>query len=691
MANDAQTYRRATNAAFVGLGTQALLFAAFGLLGLYAQSGAINALAWHTAAGLPIWVALIILYYQHRLEQEEALEAERLTRSDRRAAALFEEAGANLQLSRQRLEWLQKWGLTIASILTASLLLAIGPSLLYSHYLRIANDAIEPWVRGDVHHGLLIILLASFAFVGFLVGRFISGMTRTESWLALRGGAGTLMGTVFLALLSIVAVVLHMVGFEPAFEWLALAVPAVTTLIGLEVFANLVLALYQPRRPGQFVRPAFDSRLLGWMSSPESIGKIVSETLAYQFGFDLSKSYAYRQLMRLLTPMFLVAVVTLFGMTSLVVVEPQQQAVIKTFGQLSDRVLSAGLHVKAPWPISTISRHDVYRVSELRMGSTEGAERRHDAAILWTNEHVEGQETYLVTAPSRFPDQPESSDIAAGELVGGDVIIKYRINPEGGLLEYLTSAVSPEAVFSSVASRRMNQYFATRQIDDLLRSDRIEASRALLVDIQRDVDGLDLGIEVLAISITSMHPPQAGEVAQSFHDQIGALQESLSEVNRANRDAVTTLAEVAGSREQALAISDAIQRLERLRLQLAAENTADLQGEVSRQEALIEELVADAGGRAAQLIAQARAFRWQYAIEERAKSEQFPAEIAAFTHAPDYFKARRYFEALTQSLENRPKIILAKPDITSPVEDRVIELDLQESRTGLESILGSNN
>ncbi|QDU72755.1 SPFH domain-containing protein [Mucisphaera calidilacus] len=691
MAHDAQTYRRATNAAILGLATQAGLFVAFGLLGLYAESGAINALAWHTLAGLPVWVILIVFYYQQRLEREEALEAERMSRSDVRAAALFEEAGANLQLARQRLEWLSKWGLTIVSILTAVVMLIIGPVFLYDHYVRFSTDSIEPWVRGDLSHGLLIILLAAFGFVAFLVGRFVSGMTKTDAWVELRGGAGTMLGVVFLALLGIVAALVHLLGFEPAFAWLAIAVPGVTTLLGLEIVASLVLGVYQPRRPGAFRRPAFDSRLLGWMSSPESIGKIVSETLAYQFGFDFSRSYAYRQVMKMLTPMFAVGVLALFAMTCVVVVQPHQEAVVTRFGALvtDEEPLKAGLHFKLPWPISQIHRHDVYRVSELMVGSSADAKRFRDRAILWTNEHVEGgDETYLVTAPSRFPDQPQAEDVVAGELMGGDILVKYRIRPGGGLIEYVGSAADPKGLFKSVVAGEVNEFFSTHQVDDLLRAYRLSASGTLRASMQAKADELSLGIEVLSVSVISMHPPQKGEVADSFHDQINAVQESRSELNRAERDAMTTLAEVAGSREKAMDIDSAILELERLRLE-TAETGVDRSEAIAVQSALIEERVSEAGGQAAQLIAQARAFRWTFAVQELAKSEQFVAEIAAYERAPAYFKTRRYYEALKAGLKNRPKIVMTDPASEAEGDARVLQLDLTEARTGLESILGN--
>ena len=153
MQQDQQTYSRATTAALLGLGTQLLLGVVMAGLGLYTQSGALNAAAWHLFGGLPIWIALWMLYHQHRLERQEALETEQLTREDARAAALFDEAGHNLASARKRLQGFYKWGLNAVSIFVAIYLIAAGLALflghfnLHRHHRRPAGTS-RPAVRG---------------------------------------------------------------------------------------------------------------------------------------------------------------------------------------------------------------------------------------------------------------------------------------------------------------------------------------------------------------------------------------------------------------------------------------------------------------------------------------------------------------------------------------------------------------
>jgi hypothetical protein len=82
------------------------------------------------------------------------------------------------------------------------------------------------------------------------------------------------------------------------FPILAVAAPTVMILIGTEMLLSVIFGLYQPRRPGQRPRAAFDSRILGWLTHYESLGKIVGEAINYQFGFEVSDSWFYRLLAR---------------------------------------------------------------------------------------------------------------------------------------------------------------------------------------------------------------------------------------------------------------------------------------------------------------------------------------------------------------------------------------------------------
>ena len=418
-------------------------------------------------------------------------------------------------------------------------------------------------------------LSVGLAFFVFIVARYVAGMTRLDLWRPLRAGAAYLVGATLLLLLLIAATGLAYVGYGPAFPLLALVAPAITAVLGVEMLLAFLADLYRPRRKGEIPRPAFDSRLLGWMTSPDSLSKIVAETLRYQFGVDFTSSWFYRLFSRALVPLIVVGVAVLFAMSSLVIVSPQQAAVVTTFGQLernedgSLRVYTPGVHLKWPWPVSGIEKYDVHRVHRLNVGSrTEGV--KQGVAILWTNEHTVGEEQYLVTAPTQIDRERGDAALerqargAAGELVGADVVFLYQIDPQERLEHYISSANEPEAMLQAIAEKETSRYFATRTVDQLLTVGRQQAGEAIRGRTQAAVEARGLGLEVLQVAISAVHPPNDSEVAQTFLEQINARQTMQTTIEEARREAVSVLAQTAGSRDFALRINRPIQREEAL-------------------------------------------------------------------------------------------------------------------------------
>ena len=128
---DQTTYRTATTAALAGLVIQLLLAVATGLIGIWAASPAIQAVAWHMLGGLPIWVILALIHHQHRAERIEALAAEKLSAQDATTAAIFGDKSDELQLARSRLDRLYAWGLPGVSFAVACYLVGVGAWLLW--------------------------------------------------------------------------------------------------------------------------------------------------------------------------------------------------------------------------------------------------------------------------------------------------------------------------------------------------------------------------------------------------------------------------------------------------------------------------------------------------------------------------------------------------------------------------------
>ncbi|MFA9478160.1 SPFH domain-containing protein [Phycisphaerales bacterium AB-hyl4] len=717
MSQDQQTYSRAANAALVGLLAQLTLAIGMALLGLYADAPALHAATWYLFGGLPIWITLLVLYHQHRLERVEALEAEQLAKADARTAALFEEAGQQLQLARKRLENLYRFGLPTISVLIATYLLAVGGTLLYLNIQAYQRG--ELWataMRSDASASGVALIALVIGFAAFLVARYVAGMTQVRDWQLLRGGAAYLMGNAVAAIAITAAGGLAVFGGLGGLVWLAMIVPGVMLLLGTEMLLGFTLGIYRPRRAGEVTRPAFDSRLLGWLTRPESLGKIVSETLNYQFGFEISSSWFYRLLAKAVTPLIVVGLVVLIGMTSLVFVAPQQEAVITTFGKF-DRVVEPGLRFKWPWPVSRAEKFDAYRVHQVVVGSKPYLSDT-SIAILWTNEHAPGEEEqFLLTAPTRVDDLELGTDSPVGELVGTEVVVNFRIgdlerfarntpNPQqlylaqrqmerwaDGNRRAGEQRIDPSPIVTSLAERRVTRYYSMRTIDELLTEDRAVAGRLLREQIQSDLDERDLGVELVYVGIVGVHPPQEGDVAARFHEQIGVLQQNQIALEEAERDAIATLAAAAGSHDRARQINAAISDFENLRRRVqrmegrdnADEDAlADARQQVIEKEAEIEQLMNEAGGRAAQLIHEAQAYRWQHALAEVARAGRYAAQYEGYQYAPRYFMMRQYLDTLAEGLVDRRKFIMTAEQ-KSP---SMIRIQLDDAQSGFDSLLG---
>ena len=715
MSHDQETYRRACNAVLLGLITQLVLSILTALTGLYAGAEGINALFWYYLGGLPIWIILWLVYNQHRLERVEALETEQLAAQDAKTTAFFDEAGQQLHIAQKRLDRLYKYGINIVSLLVSAYLLAMGFVMLNKALgaYRVAQDIEAGGYFQDIGKmmmsgggftgssvGAVAIIAVIIGFPAFLISRYIAGMTKVTEWQQLRGGASYLMGNFVGTLLLIITASLQALNAAELFPALAIVIPTIMVLLGAEMLLSVIFGFYQPRRPGQRPRAAFDSRILGWLTHYESLGKIIGEAINYQFGFEVSDSWFYRLLAKAVTPLIVVGIIVLFLLSSAVLVEPHQKAVITRWGHLTDSsVVGPGLHWKMPWPLGLAYKFDASRVHEINVGSSADSFNR-DVPILWTTQHTGEQEQYMVTAPTQLVDNAtdqnaqQQTETVAGELAGGLGIVKYRI-AEDGLLDYSKMALDdpkhPVRLLESLSERRFNQYFATHDIDELLTTARIDASEVLQGQIQADADGLNLGIEVVYVGLNAVHPPREGDVAAKFHEQIDARQEKQTMIQEAQRVAVSELAEIAGSKEKALLIDEAIQgvvtlqqSLEAMRLgdnydQAEADKIAD---QVLVKKTEIERLLDEAGGEAAKLIYEARAYRWEYALGERARAMRTASRYDAYQQAPKYYMAREYLNTLKETLKDRRKFVIVGEQELPPI----IRINAQTTTSGLEGL-----
>lgn len=248
----------------------------------------------------------------------------------------------------------------------------------------------------------------------------------------------------------------------------------------------------------------------------------------------------------------------------------------------------------------------------------------------------------------------------------------YRIREGGvgednGLVQYANSAISPRRLIELLATQKLNAFTASRTIEELLTDPEANSSDVLLTGLQAAADDKRLGIEIVDASITAVRPPTNAEVAAAYMTQVAVRQEVEATLESAETDAIATLAEVAGSREQALEIDEAIGVLEQMR------RDGETAEAIAAQEATIESLLESAGGEAARRLQQARAYRWQQGLTEQARADGFAAQRAAFEAAPAYFRARLLLEASSEAMAGSRKIV-----IDAGVDSPTLRLDLKD-------------
>ncbi len=84
----------------------------------------------------------------------------------------------------------------------------------------------------------------------------------------------------------------------------------------------------------------------------------------------------------------------------------------------------------------------------------------------------------------------------------------------------------------------------------------------------------------------------------------------------------------------------------------------DVGAAYDRQQQAVSGLFRTVQGEAAEVLAQARATRWQKEFNERARRETFEIELKGYRAAPRVYRADKYLEVLTEILRGRRKYVL---------------------------------
>jgi membrane protease subunit HflK len=294
----------------------------------------------------------------------------------------------------------------------------------------------------------------------------------------------------------------------------------------------------------------------------------------------------HRRLLRHLAALAVAAYV----LSGVYMVRTDEVGVLRRFGRAADPAVQPGLHYRIPWPVDKVDK-------------------------------VKVNETKRVTIGFQMPDQvlrraanPALSQFLTGDenLMNLQAVVQFSV---GDPSRFLFRATDPSETVRMAAESAMMDAVARTTVDELWTTGQVRLAAKVHEGTQKLLLAYDMGIQVRAVNLQSIAPPQ--EVSEAFHDVASARQE-------------------------------------REKIQHEAE-------------AYMSEAVLRAQGEAKKLLSDAEALRHEKINQATGDRDRFAKMHAEYERAKSVTATRLYIEAMEEILPRLQKVIVDSSQ-SSPID-----------------------
>ena len=212
-----------------------------------------------------------------------------------------------------------------------------------------------------------------------------------------------------------------------------------------------------------------------------------------------------KQFWRILLFSLLVALVILGAMTSFYTVDDKQQAVVTTFGKVTD-ITEPGLHFKMPFGIQQAHHVDVNVYQKIELG-------------------------YASIPNGGTTTNTEESTMITGDynIVNVDFFVEYKISDP---VAYLYSSTEPEMILRNLIQSQVRNVVGSAAVDSVL-TDGKESIQMQVKDLVSEILAeYNIGLTVVDVRIQDAEPP-THEVIEAFKAVETAKQQAEAVVNEA--------------------------------------------------------------------------------------------------------------------------------------------------------------
>jgi len=203
--------------------------------------------------------------------------------------------------------------------------------------------------------------------------------------------------------------------------------------------------------------------------------------------------------------LIVVLVVVLLGIgTCFYTVDDKQQAVVTTFGKVTD-VTDAGVHFRLPFGIQRVQKVDVYVYQKIELGysSTGG-----------------------VTAVNETESMMITGDY---NIVNVDFFIEYKISDP---VQYLYSSNNPELILKNLIQSQIRNVVGSSTVDSVLTDGKEEIQRQVRDLVMAILEEYNIGLTLVDVKIQDAEPPTQ-EVIEAFKAVETAKQKAETVINDA--------------------------------------------------------------------------------------------------------------------------------------------------------------
>jgi membrane protease subunit HflK len=278
-------------------------------------------------------------------------------------------------------------------------------------------------------------------------------------------------------------------------------------------------------------------------------------------------------------------VFVLWMLSGIYIVEPDEEGVVLRFGKYH-RTVPPGPHYHLPFPVESVDTPKVTQVQRVEVGFRSQAKSGGQTQVRPVPE-----EAYTLTGDEN--------------IVNVQFSVQYKIRDA---VEFLFRVTNQAAVVQNAAEAAMREVIGTSEIDSALTDGKLRIQDGATRLLQSILDRYEVGVEVIAVQLQDVHPPQ--DVIEAFKDVASAREDKIRIINEA--------------------------------------------------EAYRNEVLPKARGRAAEILNQAQAYRAERIRTAEGEAGRFEAVLAEYQKAKAVTRKRLYYETLEEILSSveTEKIIL---------------------------------